>query len=68
MGEFIVAKLDTSPQEGMKVQSLTAVHPIKIDFSVFLFGCSYVVLYFQKYGPGVKEELGCEHLILNPNS
>lgn len=68
MGEFIVAKLDISPQEGMKVQSLTAVHPIKIDFSVFLFGCSYVVLYFQKYGPGVKEELGCEHLILNPNS
>lgn len=68
MGEFIVAKLGIGPQEGMKVQSLTAVHPIKIDFSIFLFGCSYVVLYFLKSHPGVKEELGCEHLIFNPNS
>lgn len=46
MGEFIVAKLGIGPQEGMKVQSLTAVHSIKIDLSVFLFGCSYGVLYF----------------------
>lgn len=52
----------------MKVQSLTAGPPIKIDFSVFLFGCSYIVLYFKKYHLGVKEELGCEHLIFNPNS
>lgn len=68
MGEFIVAKLGIGPQEGMKVQSLTAVPPTKIDFSVFLFGCSYVVLYFFKYHPGVKEELECGHLIFNPNS
>lgn len=58
MGEFIVAKLAIGPQEEMKVQSLTAVHPIKIDFSclsIWMFLCSIV---FFKISSRSKRRIG----------